>query len=295
VEDYFVPVMAGQVAGIVGQTSHYKSGLMHFLEHKAAQQLVEQNRENECIIHVSVEESVEEQAFLEFARYGHEEAGQLAKGEVQDWESLIKLSYTVAGVPIFRVGDSLERSDKMQVMHLTNIMKTIDFIIKEFKVKPALIGIDYLQALPMDVDIKKVEDDSQRRLQVRSDAYRIRKMAVKYTCPLWVAAQAKQQLANVDKNGSNPILIPGMYDIQESADVAQRFDRLLGLWLPARTYPIGTKIKIGNYQLEVTEDLLFVKVNKQRGGLPAGRVFICQINFANNTIEPRTGPQMELS
>lgn len=285
-EDYFAPVRPGQVAGIVGQTSHYKSGFLHHLEHKAAEQLLEQGRSGEAIIHVSLEEGIEEQAFLEFARRSGEDAGKLANGDVADWDNLIKISYDVSGIPIFRIGDSLERSKDIQTLNMTNIFTTIGFIIKEFNVKPALIALDYLQALPKDISVGG-EDEAQRRLQVRRDAYKCRQMSTLFSSPVWVACQAKQQLGTVANDRGNQLLVPGMYDINESADVAQRFDRLLSLWLPARSYPIGTKLKLGREEIEVYENLLFIKVNKQRGGLPAGRIYISEIDFRTNEISIR--------
>lgn len=292
-EDYFAPVRPGQVAGIVGQTSHYKSALLHLMEHAAAKQISDQGRTGEVVIHVSVEEGVEEQAFLEFARYSNEDAGKLARGEVNDWDELVKVSYKVSGVPIFRIGDSLARSKNMQTLHMSNIFTAISFIIQEFKVKPAMIAVDYLQALPKDIDGTS-DDDSQRRLQVRRDAYRCRQMSTYFSAPVWVACQAKQVLATTVSEKGNPLMIPGMYDINESADVAQRFDRLISTWLPSRSYPIGTKLKIGQDDILVTDNLLFIKVNKQRGGLPAGRVFICEIDFRTNLIKPRVGNNVNL-
>lgn len=287
VRDYFAPVRPGQVAGIVGQTSHYKSGLLHFIEHRAAEQISAEGRDNEAIIHVSLEEGVEEQAYLEFARVSGEEAGKLANGNVQDWQSLIGTSYRVANIPIYRIGDSIKRSEYIPKLYLTNVFTAISYLIKTFKVRPALIAIDYLQALPIDPEVKKFDYETQRRLQVRADAYRLREMAQRFACPVWVACQAKQSLG-VYADGKGPsLLIPGMYDINESADVAQRFDRLIGIWLPARSYPIGTSLRIGSEEIKVTNNLLFLKVNKQRGGLPAGRTFICEVDFRTNTIMPR--------
>lgn len=286
-QEYFAAVRPGQVAGVVGQTSHYKSGFLHYIEHSAARQIMENKREGEAIIHISAEEGIEEQAFLEFARYGKEDVGELANGNVKNWDELFSVSYMVSEVPIFRIGDSIKRSKHMQLMHISNIIKTVSFIENEFKVKPAMICIDYLQALPLDVEYKHREDDSQRRLQVRRDAYRIRQMSTMFNCPVWVACQAKQVLGAYSGDKGPTILIPGMYDINESADVAQRFDRLISTWLPSRSYPVGTILKIGNNAIEVTDDLLFIKVNKQRGGLPAGRVFMLEIEFATNTIRQR--------
>jgi hypothetical protein len=287
-KDYFAPLRPGQVAGIVGQTSHYKSGLLHLIEHEGVKQLEEQKREDEAIIHVSVEECVEEQAFLEFARGTEEEASKLANGQVKDWDKLIRISYEAGKHPIYYVGDSLGRSDDIPALYMTNIIRAIRHIVDQFGVRVAMIGVDYLQAIPADPELRKMDFETQRRLQVRSDAYRLRQMASQFTCPVWVAAQAKQRLEGFSDQPKGPVLyIPGMYDVNESADVPQRFDRMIATWLPCRTYPIGTKIKIGRVELVVEENLLLIKVNKQRGGLPAGRVFVCEIEYRSNTIIPK--------
>ena len=286
-KDYFAPVRPGQVAGIVGQTSHYKSGLLHYIEHEAAVDLQQQGRGEEAIIHVSLEETVEEQAFLEFARLSGESAGRMASGEVQDWARLISVSFQVAKVPIYRIGDSLERSNVFGHLYLSNVIKAIRWLVVDQKVKPALIAVDYLQALPPDPAVKRFDYETQRRLQVRADAYRLRELAVGFNAPVWCCVQAKQALGAMAAGGTGvPLLIPGMYDINESADVAQRFDRLLGVWLPARSYPVGTKLRFGNDEIRVTESMLLLRVNKQRGGHPAGRTFLCEIDFIHNLVRP---------
>lgn len=286
IQDYFAPVRPGQVVGVIGQTSHFKSGLMHLIEHTNAKTLWSAGRERSAIVHISVEEDVEEQALLEFARYTGEDADRLYRGEVANWDNLIRKSYEIASVPIFYIGDSLARADDQQPLHLTNIDRSLSFIRREFKLDIAMVTIDYLQAIPNDTVARRVEDDTQRRLQVRRDAYVIKKLATKYNCPFWVPCQAKQALtaAQDDKRSNHPLLIPDMYDINESADVSQRFDRLIGIWLPCRSYPVGTKLKIGRNEITVTEDLFFIKVIKQRGRLPAGRVYICKIDFITNSI-----------
>jgi hypothetical protein len=251
-------------------------------------QLKNQGRENAGIVHVSLEEDVEEQAFLEFARRSEEDAGKLARGDVKDWDKLVKVSYDISGIPIFRIGDSLERAEFMQPLYLANVKKALNFIRAEFRIELALIVIDYLQSIPLDPHASAFEGEFQRRLQVRNDAYTIRKMSVFYNSPIWVACQAKQVLGVLADPKKGPaLLIPGMYDINESADVAQKFDRLFGIWLPSRSYPVGTKIKVGTETIEVTENLCFLKVIKQRGGLPAGRVWICDIDFRTNDIAVR--------
>jgi len=178
--DYFAPVMPGQVCGIIAQTSNYKSGFMHFIEHEAAKKLVEEGRQDEILVHVSVEECVEEQAFLEFARDSGEDAGKLARGDVQDWSKLMRSAARVMQVPIFRIGDSLARADDMPNLYMSNMIRAIKALqteILDWKPKIAGLFFDYLQAFPIDPETKNAAKMDQRRLQVRDDVFRLRQAA----------------------------------------------------------------------------------------------------------------------
>jgi hypothetical protein len=45
-------------------------------------------------------------------------------------------------------------------------------------------------------------------------------------------------------------------------------------------------IQVGKKWVKVEENVLFIKVNKQRGGLPSGATWLCRIDFARNEIAP---------
>lgn len=289
VKDYFAPLLPGQLCAIIAQTSHYKSGLMHFIEHRAALQLQAENRNDEILIHVSVEEGIEEQSFMEFARETGEDPGAIARGLVQDWSKLNHAVTKVAGIPIFRIGESLARAEDSPNLYLSNMVRAIKHLAEnmlDWKPKIAGLFFDYLQAFPIDPENKTVERAEQRRLQVRSDIYRLRQAATYFNCPVWVAVQAKQNL-----EGANPpIMLPGVYDGEESSSIAQRCDRVLTLWMPARTHVIGERIAARGMEFTVDPNLLFIKVAKQRGGLPAGKVFKCRIDFSRNIIAPEVRP-----
>ncbi len=287
IREYFAPILPGQVTVVQAQTSQYKSGFIHWWEHKAAMQLIEDDREDEAIIHVSVEECVEEQGFIMLSRFTGEDAGKMAIGEVQDWNKLIAAAVKVGTIPIFRIGDSLARAEDMPNLYLTNMIKAIDSMVTGKvtgqKIKPALISFDYLQAFPIDPEVGKAEIKDRRNLQVREDFYRLRQLSALYKCPVIVAVQAKQELDDKSKTGAK---IPGMYDAQETSAIAQRADRIISLWMPKVTYQPGTTIKIGGDSFTVEENMLFVKITKQRGGLPAGKTWLCRIDFSRNEIAP---------
>lgn len=285
IRDYFAPVRPGQVCAVYGQTSHYKSGFLHFIEHQAAKGLTEQGRENEIIVHVSVEECVEEQAFLEFARHSGEDAGAIARGQIQNWDALEASTIKVGNIPIYRIGDSLARAEDMPNLYLTNMIRSVKYLandLLDWKPKIAGLFFDYLQAFPIDPEHKLADRMNQRRLQVRSDIYRLRQAAAHFHCPVFVAVQAKQEL-----NGAKPpIMIPGMYDANESADIAQRCDRIISLWMPKHTSSVGEMLTANNFSFIVAENQLWIKVTKQRGGLPSGKAWLCFVDFITNTIAP---------
>jgi hypothetical protein len=292
IRDYFAPVLPGQVCAIIAQTSQYKSGFLHFIEHEGAKQLMTDGRNDEIMIHVSVEECVEEQAFLEFARYSKEDAGKLARGQVQDWDRLMDAAVKVGDIPIYRIGDSLARAEDMPSLYLSNMIRSIQVLTEnllDWKPKVAGLFFDYLQAFPYDPEHKgSGPSEEKRRLQVRSDMYRLRQAAAYFKCPVFVAVQAKQVL-----DGANPpMMLPGIYDGEESSSIAQRCDRVITLWMPKQTHPIGSRItnSSGSIDFKVAENQLWIKVAKQRGGLPSGKIFPCLVNFNANTIAPEYKP-----
>lgn len=286
IRDYFAPMLPGQVCAVIAQTSNYKSGFLHCIEHLTAARLAAEGRD-EVLIHVSVEEGVEEQAFLEFSRLSGESAGALARGNVQDWGRLEAASVRVLDIPIFRIGDSLARAEDMPQLYLSNMVRSVKELVEgrvlDGPVKPAALYFDYLQAFPIDPEVKGAAHDQQRRLQVREDVYRLRQAAAYFKCPVFVAVQAKQHL---DGAPGRNMLIPGIYDGEESSSIAQRCDRIVSLWMPKQTHTLNEVIEHNNMSFRVDENLLWVKVCKQRGGLPSGKVWKCRIDFTNNQIAP---------
>jgi replicative DNA helicase len=287
IRDYFTPILPGQVGAIIAQTSNYKSAFMHFWERKLADQLVEEERFDEAIIHVSVEEPVEDQSFIFMAREVEQDAGELARGEVQDWSRLEEAATKIQGIPIYRIGDSLARAEDLPDLYLSNMVRSIKSLVTGEvtgnPIKPAAIFFDYLQAFPFDPDMRRAAPTDQRRLQVREDIYRLRQAASYFDCPVVVGVQARQHLEGAP---SKDFQLPGIYDGEESSSIAQRCDRIITMWMPKQTHPLGTTIKHGDISFDVEENLIWLKVAKQRGGLPAGKSWKCRINFIDNTIAP---------
>jgi len=287
VKDYFAPLLPWEICAVQAQTHNGKTMFTDWWERKTIEYLDAVGQGGD-IVHVSWEESIEAMAFTEYGRLLDVLPARLARGEYNDIKNLMIACKKIGNSRIWRIAESAERPDAEMLdnpdapaaeLTLSNIYRALKAmkdgaISSETKIR--LITCDYLQAMPIDKEVKTAAFDSQRRLQVREDVYRLRKMTVKLESPILVPVQAKQKL-----EGANaPYMIPGMYDGEETSGIAQRFDRVISLWMPKTTHPVGTSITHnGEHLFTVREDMVFLKVNKQRGGLPSGKTFELKIDF----------------
>lgn len=285
--EYFAPLLPWEICAIQAQTHNGKTMFVDWMERETIKHM-EANGQSGDIVHVSYEESIEAMAFTEYGRLLDVIPAKLARGEYADLKNLQIAMQKIGNSRIWRIAESAERPE-VEVMDnpdgtqasltLSNVYRALSAMQKgeiTEATKIRLITVDYLQAIPIDPEVRQVAPDAQRRLQVRNDVYRLRKMTVKLEAPILVPVQAKQKL----EGANSPYMIPGMYDGEETASIAQRFDRIISLWMPKTTYPLGTQItRDGEPLFKVEENMVFLKVNKQRGGLPSGKTFELKIDF----------------
>lgn len=278
VGEYFAPLLPWEICAVQAQTSHGKTYFTDWWIRQIAAQLKRQSRD-EIIIKVSLEESIEAQAFQEYGRILGQRPANFARGTFTDWARMEWAMTEIDMIPVWRIGDSAERAADAPELTLSNIYRAIRELvtgnITGDKWKAAVVVIDYLQALPIDPEVKQATREQQRRLQVAQDVFRLREMTTHLQCPIIVPLQAKQDLG-----GNNaPMMIPGTYDGLETSTIATRFDRIISLWMPKMTHVIGQTIQAGDRVIAVKENQVFLKVNKQRGGLPSGRIWELAINY----------------
>lgn len=277
--EYFAPLLPWEICALQGQTSNGKSYFKDFWLRQIAAQLEQQERD-EAIIDVHLEETIEAVAFQEYGRLLDARPADFARGTYTDDNKIMWAMTQIDSTPVWHIGDSAQRADDAPELTLSNIYRAIKALVSGgvtgTPVKPAVVSIDYLQALPLDDEVKsKAPYENQRRLQVAKDVFRLRAMTTHIGCPIIVPLQAKQKL-----DGANaPMMIPGTYDGMETSAIATRFDRVLSIWMPKTTYPVGFEFAYGSRTIKVTDDMAFLKVNKQRGGLPAGRVYELRADY----------------
>lgn len=283
IKDYFAPLLPWEICAVQAQTSNGKTTFTNWWIRKIAEQLARQNRD-ETIIWVSLEETIEAMAYSEFGRILKVKPADIARGTYKDKKKLLWAKVQIDGINVWRIGNSSQTPEDAPPLTLSNIYRSTQELISGSvtgnKFKPAVMVVDYLQILPIDPEFSKVRNSDQRRLQVDADTGRLRNMTSHLQCPIIVPLQAKQEL-----QGNNlPYMIPGTYDGMETSGIATRFDRIISLWMPKTSYPVGST----HYNKEKTQSVTcnsdnqaFLKVNKQRGGLPAGMVWELKIDFDN--------------
>lgn len=287
VENYFAPLLPWEICAVQAQTHNGKTMFVDWIERETIKNINEAGQDGD-IVHVSYEESIEAMAFTEYGRLLDVVPAKLARGEYDDISQLKIAMKQIGNSRIWRIGENSKRADAdlrdnpdeaQGQLTLRNVYRALDAMrkgeISEAR-KIRLVAVDYLQAIPIDPEVKREAPDAQRRLQVRNDTYALRKMTVALGAPFIVCVQAKQKL----EGANHPYMIPGMYDGEETAAIAQRFDRIVSLWMPKTTYPIGTSVsRDGEHLFKVEEDQVFLKINKQRGGLPSGKTFDLKVDF----------------
>lgn len=280
VKDYFAPLLPWEICAVQAQTSNGKTYFTNFWERQIVEQLKRQKRD-EIIIHVSLEESIEAMAFQDYGRILKQKPADFARGAFTDWARMLLAKKEIDGIPVWSIGESANTPDDAPELTLSNIYRSINELVSGRITgepwKPAVIIVDYLQALPIDPETKSAQKQDQRRLQVMSDVFRLRKMTTALQCPIIVPLQAKQELT-----GNNlPYMIPGVYDGMETSAIATRFDRIISLWMPKTTHIVGqyASNKDNSTSILVKEDQCFMKINKQRGSLPAGMVWELKVDF----------------
>jgi replicative DNA helicase len=278
-DDYLLPGRPGEMIGVLGMSSNYKSGLMQWWARYTAGVIMEYQVENECVIYVTWEQAIDEMVAFDLAYTAHMNATDVVQGKLSDAE-MERLRVAVgpkrACMPLYLLGHSIQEGRKRPHLTLTAVTQGLVYIREQFQLKPRAIFLDYLQQI-------EPEGGEDRRMQVFESVGRCKDMALAMGCPVIVGSQANRSVYH-EKWG-----VPGMADSMESSNFEHTCDKLLGVWMPKTSYAVGdyfdAKMGTRKTSFEVTENLLFIRVLKQKLG-PAGRWWPLYVDPARNLIAP---------
>jgi len=251
VDKRMIPLHPGDVAAVVGRPGHGKSSLLSFQARAEAKRIVERGtQDTECVVYVTWEQVIEELRNI-LGISGQFTPSDVAWGRA-DMQAVIEQSIHGVQLPVWMIGHSLARADiRMPRMTTEVVFRAIERMKEDYGKTPTLLCMDYIQIVPIDVVADRVT-------QVSEAIIRVKELAMRVGCPVWLGAQAGRQ---VDIRN---IKIPQPGDVQWSSAVEQTVDKYFGVWRPWLTEPRDTPIKINGEMIDVTQELLILEMSKQR-------------------------------
>lgn len=273
-DEHLLPLRPGELVVVIGRTSNYKSGLMQYWARNIAQDI---DGDGEIVVYVTWEMAVEELGLYDLAASASINASEIAQGRVSDeaWERLQAAAMQRAAIPLWLIGHSVDRRKRRPDLTLSNVGRALQWIDDEKNMRPRAIFLDYLGQM-------QAEKGEDRRMQTFENVRRCKDMALALGCPVILGVQAGRQMDGREWK------LPEIGDGQESSNIEQTADKVISVWLPKTSEPIGSILRLPGGkgpEITVTDNLLVIGLKKQRLG-PANKVVFCYADVAKNDIKP---------
>jgi len=251
-----IPLMPGDVMGILARPGHLKSTFCGYMAKRTAGRLVDAGRGDKRVVYVTLEQPVEEiEAY--FQAGGKYTVSDFAWGRVAI-DDIMASSVKRVGIPILTIGRSLERRKRnLPALTVDVIYDSLRMIEKRWGHTAALVIIDYIQKVPMSGRHK------DRTEEVGEAMVGIKALAIDLGAPFLIAIQAARKVDGYK------IKLPHKDDCQHNSLIEQELDKLLAGWRPwltevDRRNQRDKPINAGGKSVTVVENLYVMGLLKQR-------------------------------
>lgn len=247
---FVIPLHPGDLMAVLARPGHGKSSFMAYMAKRTAQKIVERGDTRKCVVYVSWEQSVEEiEAFFQSGQ-GYTST-DLAWGRVP-LEKVKEQSIKRIHLPIWMIGYSMKDADKQKPpMTVQMVYDTIRAIRYDYGYEPILACFDYIQKIP-------VTGKRNRTEEVTEAIFEAKRLAQDIAVPIMAGVQASRETDH------HSIQVPMMGDAQWASSIEQEVDKELSLFRPIKVLKAGEFIEIGEREYKVDENLLVIKLLKQR-------------------------------
>jgi len=267
----------GELFGVLGFTSNYKSGIMAYIMRYHAHRLkrmFQSQSHNKIVITGTWEQSIEEQAIIDIAQItilptSRIMQGDISKGELQD---LHEGAIERGKLPWWLIGHSVHSKTRRPRLSMTEVDKALE-IIDGMGFDPVLIALDYLQR------IRREKADMREGYMDIVD--KSKDLSLASHCPVMLGCQAKREVQ------ARKWKLPNKDDAQETSNFEQSCDKMVSSWLPKNDYPENSELQYGDLSFTVKESLLLMSIAKQKFG-KAPHLMQYRVNLALNEIYSMT-------
>lgn len=271
-EEDLLPLRPGELTAVLGRPSNYKSGVMAIIARDATEQI--KDNEDDVILYVTWEQSIEEHGLIELANASRIDASKMARGDLTDaeWAAMMKAAVRRGTTPLWLIGHSSQAGKRRPRLSMTDLASALAYIVDEAEKRPRLIVLDYLQRIRPD-------SGNTQREKMMEIVDRAKDLALSFSVPVVLGTQAGRQ---VDERAWK---LPQMADSQETSNLEQSADKMLAVWMPKTSELLGDTVG-KNPAMEVTEDLLYLSILKQKFGV-APRIYALKVEPQINKISRR--------
>lgn len=279
-DNMLMPVMPGELVVVMARTGNFKTGFLRCWYGEVVRQLQpprETGAPAEVVAYVSWEMAQEEIGLYDLVGGTGIDAKQAWQGKCSDSELalLAEGANRRERMPVWLLGHSIASPNIGPTMTMAAVRDGLKAMEERWNKHPAVIFLDHLQ----EVAHEPGEMGADYRMLVLKDVEGAKQLARDMNAPVILAVQAGRQCDTRD------FKVPQIGDAQECSRIEQAADKVIALWMPKTTEPLGQPVPgIG---LACTPNLLVVGIRKQRMG-PAGGFVVLHIDFANNRILPMT-------
>lgn len=265
------PVMPGEITFVSAYTSNGKTAFMQFWARQIVRQLQARPDLTDVVVYISWETIVEELGLYDLCGMTGVDGTAAWYGDVTDEEmaALRVAAMRRAGMPLWVMGHSLKRRRELPALTMDVVYEALTTVEQRWGLRPAIVFLDYVQR------IDPADWRNDRRVQVLKVVDAIQRLARDCGAPVVVGCQAGRQVLERE------FKLPEIGDAQESSRIEQDADKVLSLWYPCKSEPMGATIReLGD--LEVSERLMVMGIRKQRHAA-SGQVFPVDFDAARNT------------
>jgi replicative DNA helicase len=253
VDKHVIPMRPGDLVGLVGRPGHGKSSLMAYLARAEAKRIQARGAVGkEVVVYVTWESSAEEIETF-FMSDGEFSATDIAWGRVP-YETVMAKLLKRPQFPVWVIGHAIAKAGQPTPrMTLPAVLECVEYMQRDYGVKPVLALFDYLQLIP-------VARAADRVAQVLEAPPLIKELAQRIGTPAVCGVQAARDVDD------RKVKIPQKRDCQWGSSIEQAADKLFGLWRPYLTEPHDAppiEIVPGQFA-EIKPELLIMQMLKQR-------------------------------
>jgi replicative DNA helicase len=267
IDEYMVPMMAGDVMVVQGRPGHAKTSTLISMARRASQLTDALSRQGDdaIVVFATWETTIEEFVGLLTSHQSGQTLQMIARGQA-DLKKIAKAAVITLQQRIYVIGYSSQDPNPVPLT-LDRVVAVLHHLQKNNK-RLALVLWDYLQRMPAQ---RPGMNDKER---VGSNARGIKDASTMCGFPSAVAVQAGRQ---VDEYKG--LKLPALNDPQWSSTIEQDADKMLSITRPCLYMAPGSLINntYDGMQYEVTKQTIVLGWPKQRWA-DAGAIFVLRFN-----------------